>query len=186
MTALEHTSGAFERAATLDSTVAYMGSLMTFLAKASEADGRFALMEYYTKPGNEPPPHIHDREHEMYFVLEGSMRFYCEDKTMDINAGDVVFLPQGKAHAFNCLSPQVRTLILVAASGEDSVGLDSYFLTMGEVTQSMSLPDHAVTYVEETPERAIKACNDNGIYVMSEDETRKALPQYPGFGALVR
>ena len=114
------------------------------------------------------------------------MRFYCEDKTMDINAGDVVFLPQGKAHAFNCLSPQVRTLILVAASGEDSVGLDSYFLTMGEVTQSMSLPDHAVTYGEETPERAIKACNDNGIYVMSEDETRKALPQYPGFGAPVR
>ena len=114
------------------------------------------------------------------------MRFYCEDKTMDINAGDVVFLPQGKAHAFNCLSPQVRTLILVAASGDGSVGLDSYFLTMGEVTQSMSLPDHAVTYGEETPERAIKACNDNGIYVMSEDETRKALPQYPGFGAPVR
>jgi mannose-6-phosphate isomerase-like protein (cupin superfamily) len=96
MAALEHTPGAFERAATLDSTVAYMGSLMTFLAKASETDGRFALMEYYTKPGNEPPPHIHDREHEMYFVLEGSMRFYCEDKTMDINAGDVVFLPRGR------------------------------------------------------------------------------------------
>jgi ethanolamine utilization protein EutQ (cupin superfamily) len=25
------------------------------------------------------------------------MRFYCEDKTLDIGAGDVVFLPQGKA-----------------------------------------------------------------------------------------
>ncbi|WP_263382048.1 cupin domain-containing protein [Granulicella arctica] len=186
MTKPEHTTTAFNRTATLDSTVAYMGSLMTFLAKASETDGRFALMEYYTKPGNEPPPHIHDREHEMYFVLDGSMRFYCEDKTIDIHAGDVVFLPQGKAHAFNCTSAQVRTLILVAASGEGSVGLDNYFQTMGEATRSMSLPEHATTYVEDTPERAIKACHDNGIYVMSEEETRLALPQYPGFGVPVR
>ena len=68
----------FARAVTLESTFAYMGSLMTFLAKGSETGGHFALMQYYTKPGNEPPPHIHEREHELYFVPEGTMRFYCE------------------------------------------------------------------------------------------------------------
>jgi len=46
----------FARAATIDSTFSYMGSSMTFLAKSSETGGRFALMEYYTKPGSEPPP----------------------------------------------------------------------------------------------------------------------------------
>jgi oxalate decarboxylase/phosphoglucose isomerase-like protein (cupin superfamily) len=39
-------------------------------------------MEYHTKPGNEPPPHVHEREHELYFLLEGTMRFYCEDKVL--------------------------------------------------------------------------------------------------------
>src|SRR5271168_5492817 len=100
---------AFARAVNVDSTFAYMGSLMTFSAKGSETGGRFALMEYHTKPGNEPPPHVHEREHELYFVLEGAIRFYCEDKTLDIGAGDVVFLPQGKAHAFTCISNVVRT-----------------------------------------------------------------------------
>ena len=57
---------AFARAANVDSTFAYMGSLMTFLATGSETGGRFALMEYHTKPGNEPPPHVHEREHELY------------------------------------------------------------------------------------------------------------------------
>ena len=38
----------FARAATIDSTFSYMGSLMTFLAKSSETGGRFALMEFYT------------------------------------------------------------------------------------------------------------------------------------------
>ena len=42
---------AFARAANVDSTFAYMGSLMTFLATGSETGGRFALMEYHTKPG---------------------------------------------------------------------------------------------------------------------------------------
>lgn len=59
---------AFARAVNVDSTINYMGSLMTFLAKGSETGGRFALMEYHAKPGNEPPPHVHEREHELYFV----------------------------------------------------------------------------------------------------------------------
>jgi mannose-6-phosphate isomerase-like protein (cupin superfamily) len=177
---------AFARAANVDSTLAYMGSLMTFLAKGSETSGRFALMQYHTKPGNEPPPHVHEREHELYFVLEGAMRFYCEDKILDIGAGDVVFLPQGKAHAFNCTSSVVRTLIFVQAAGKDAVGLDSYFLAMGEPAASMVLPESAVTYAVADPEHAIRVSASTGIRILSPSETRRALPQYPGFGVPVR
>ena len=176
----------FARAATIDSTFSYMGSLMTFLAKSSETGGRFALMEYYTKPGNEPPPHVHEREHELYFVLEGSMRFYCEDKILEIKAGEVAFLPQGKAHAFNCTSPVVRTLILVQATGTDPVGLDNYFLAMGEPAEDMSLPRDAITYAVDDPERAIRIAALHGIRILSPVEAEKELPQYPGFGVPVR
>jgi mannose-6-phosphate isomerase-like protein (cupin superfamily) len=177
---------AFTRAVNVDSTFAYMGSLMTFLAKGSETSGRFALMEYHTKPGNEPPPHIHEREHELYFVLEGTMRFYCEDKTLEIGVGDVVFLPQGKAHAFTCTSNVVRTLILVQATGKDAVALDSYFLAMGEPAGSMVLPDSAVTYAVDDPQHAIQVGASTGIRILSPSETQRALPQYPGFGLPVR
>jgi mannose-6-phosphate isomerase-like protein (cupin superfamily) len=176
----------FARAATVDSTFSYMGSLMTFLAKSSDTGGRFALMEFYTKPGNEPPPHVHEREHELYFVLEGSMRFYCEDKILDIKAGEVAFLPQGKAHAFHCLSPVVRTLILVQAIGEEPVGLDNYFLAMGEPARSMSLPRDAITYAADDPKRAIPIAILHGIRLLSPQEADKELPQYPGFGVPVR
>ena len=74
------------------------------------------------------------------------MRFYCEDKTLDIEAGGVVFLPQGKAHAFTCTSSVVRTLIFVQATGKDTVALDRYFLAMGEPAASMVLPESALTY----------------------------------------
>src|SRR6476660_2349062 len=170
---------AFARAANIGSTFAYMGSLMTFLAKGSETSGRFALMEYHTKPGNEPPPHVHEREHELYFVLEGTMRFYCEDKVLDIGVGEVVFLPQGKAHAFTCTSNFVRTLIFVQATGKDAVGLDSYFLAMGEPAASMVLPESAVTYAIDDPEHAIRVGASTGIRILSPSETQRALPQLP-------
>jgi mannose-6-phosphate isomerase-like protein (cupin superfamily) len=176
----------FSRAAAVDSTFSYMGSLMTFLAKSSETGGRFALMKFYTKPGNEPPPHIHEREHELYFVLEGSMRFYCEDKILDIKAGEVAFLPQGKAHAFNCTSPVVRTLILVQAVGADPVGLDDYFLVMSEPARDMSLPRDAITYAADDPKRAMRIAAFHGIRILSPQETELELPQYPGFGDPVR
>ena len=177
---------AYSREVNVDSTFAYMGSLMTFLAKGSETSGRFALMEYHTKPGNEPPPHVHDREHELYFVLEGAMRFYCEDKTLDVGVGDVVFLPQGKAHAFTCTSDVVRTLIFVEATGKDAVALDRYFLAMGEPTESMALPKSAVTYNVDDPHHAIQVGASTGIRILSPSETQRALPQYPGFGVPVR
>jgi mannose-6-phosphate isomerase-like protein (cupin superfamily) len=177
---------AYSREVNVDSTFAYMGSLMTFLAKGSETSGRFALMEYHTKPGNEPPPHVHEREHELYFVLEGTMRFYCEDKTLDIGVGDVVFLPQGKAHAFICTSNVVRTLIFAQATGKDTVALDSYFLAMGEPAGSMVLPDSAVTYAVDDPEHAIRVGASTGIRILSPSETHRALPQYPGVGVPVR
>ena len=114
------------------------------------------------------------------------MRFYWEDKTLDIGPGDVVFLPQGKAHAFKCTSNFVRTLIFVQATGKDDVGLDRYFLTMGEPAGSMILPESAVTYAVADPERAIRVGASNGIQVLSSLEARRALPQYPGFGMAIR
>jgi mannose-6-phosphate isomerase-like protein (cupin superfamily) len=163
------TARAFARVVNVDSTLAYMGSLMTFLAKGSETGGRFALMEYHTKPGNEPRPHVHEREHELYFVLEGTMRFYCEDKTLDIGVGEVVFLPQGKPHAFTCTS---NVVIFVQATGKEAVGLDSYFLAMGEPAASMVLPESAITYAVDDAEHAMRVGASAGIRILSRSVSR--------------
>jgi|SRR5271166_4452583 len=82
---------------------------------------------FHSRPGNEPPPHVLEREHELYYLLEGRMEFYCDDEILRIGAGEVAFLPQGKAHAFYIRSPIVRALIFVQATDERAVGLDSAY-----------------------------------------------------------
>jgi quercetin dioxygenase-like cupin family protein len=53
-----------------------MGSMVTFLVNSDQTDGAFSMAEYLSKPGNEPPAHVHDREDEFIYVLEGRIEAY--------------------------------------------------------------------------------------------------------------
>jgi len=46
---------------------------MTFLATGEETQGQFALIEAVGKKGNVPPPHIHHRKDEIFYVLEAEI-----------------------------------------------------------------------------------------------------------------
>ena len=173
---------AYSREVGVDSTIKYMGQVITTLAKATETNGRFSLMEVKVRPGLEPPVHIHEREHELFFVIEGSVRFYTPEKTFDVHAGGVGFLPQGKAHTFACLTEELRALILVGATGAETVGMDSYLMQMGEPARDMNVPDPSTIAPIEDPTETIKAGASWGIRFLSPEETKKALPEYPGFG----
>lgn len=173
----------FTRAARLDTTRYYMGSLMSFLTTGAETEGGFALMEYRGKPGNEPPPHIHLWENEIVYVLDGVMEMYCGDTVMLLHPGEMAFVPRGQPHAFYIRSTQFWALVIVQAVGEHPVQLDEYFRRMSTPAVSMTLPlNTAATYQTEDPDRAVALANQHGMTILSPDEAAVALPQYPGFG----
>ena len=89
----------YHRAADQTSTVSYLGGEVAVLAK-EDTGGRFTLMSGEVKRGSEPPPHVHDREDQFYYVLKGEMEVYCETDVFRPCSGEVVFLPQGIPHAF--------------------------------------------------------------------------------------
>ena len=177
------TSNAFVRGANLDTSMMYMGSIMSFLVRARDTDGRFAMVEYRARPGNEPPPHVHLWEHEIYFVLEGKIEFHCEDQVETIGPGETIFLPKAKAHAFYIRSEYLRTLIITVATADESAALDSYFASMAKRATSMEIPTDAVTYLTDDPSRAIEAGKKHGIEILSPEEARLALPHFEGLGA---
>ncbi len=177
---------AYKRGSTLESTTLYKGGLFSFLVKGEDSGGRDAMIEYRAKPGNEPPPYMNEWEHETYYVLEGVMEFYCGDsEVMVVTAGEMVFLPQGKAHAFYIRSPQVRALILVQAVGEHAVGLDRHLMAMGTPASGMDLPTDAVTDEFIDPGDSIRVGAANGIHFLSSAENTQELPHYPGFNSWV-
>jgi quercetin dioxygenase-like cupin family protein len=119
----------------LDRSVWYNGSLMTFLATGEETDGQFALIEAVSRKGNVPPPHIHHREDETFYVLEGEIVVSVGDRTIKGTAETMFFLPRDVPHSFTIESEQSRMLILLTPAG-----LEGWFKEFSVPAQAMTLP----------------------------------------------
>ena len=113
-------------------SVAVVGDLYTFLAAGEETGGRFAAVEALVLPGGGPPPHVHSREDESFYVLEGEITFYTgfpeAVKTVGTK-GSFVNIPPGVAHCFrNESAAEARMLIVVSPAG-----FEKFFAEVGTV-----------------------------------------------------
>jgi len=109
-------------------TVAVVGDVYQFLATGEDTDGRYALWEGIVPPGGGPPPHVHTREVEGFYVLDGEITFTVGGERIVGTAGTFAHMPIGTPHAFtNASDRPARMLILVAPAG-----LEQMFFECGE------------------------------------------------------
>ena len=145
----------------LDRSVWYNGQLMTFLATAEDTQGKFALIEAVARRGNDPPPHIHHREEETFYVLEGEMTFSVGGQTIKATPGTMVCLPRRVAHSFVIDSEQLRALILLTPAG-----LEGLFKQFSVPAPALTLPPAAEVPYSEI-QRMIEVSPQYGIeYVL--------------------
>jgi uncharacterized RmlC-like cupin family protein len=57
-----------------------VGDTMTLKATGQSTGGSLVLLENLTAPGGGPPPHIHTREDEFFYVLEGTFEIRIGDE----------------------------------------------------------------------------------------------------------
>jgi mannose-6-phosphate isomerase-like protein (cupin superfamily) len=94
------------------------GGLVTFKARAIETAGTFTALENTIAPGMGPGLHLHQREDEMYYVLEGFLRFRAGAREFDAPAGSFVFIPRTTPHCFrNDGGIEARLLVMFTPSG---------------------------------------------------------------------
>ncbi len=155
-----------------------MGSLLTFLAESKETSGGFALIEGLLKPGNEPPPHVHEREDELYYVLEGQVDAYAGREVFSAGPGDCFFFPRGTPHGFVIRSQQLRVLGLISPAG-----FEKYFRAMSSPAEKLDLPPDAITYSQEAPEQAVRMAAEFGLRFLSPEEIAEQMPAFSGISA---
>jgi mannose-6-phosphate isomerase-like protein (cupin superfamily) len=109
-------------------TVAVFGDVYRFLAVGDDTDGKYALWEAVVPPGGGPPPHVHSREEEGFYVLEGEITLHVGDRRLVAGAGTFANMPVGTLHSFkNETNRPARMLISVAPAG-----LEQMFLEVGQ------------------------------------------------------
>lgn len=108
-------------------TIAVVGDVYRFLATGEETNGKYALWEAIVPPGGGPPPHVHSREEEGFYVLSGEITFTINDEKIVAKAGMFANMPVGTPHSFkNETRKPAKMLISVAPAG-----LEKMFFEVG-------------------------------------------------------
>jgi mannose-6-phosphate isomerase-like protein (cupin superfamily) len=120
--------------------VSVLGDKYTFKATAKDTGGAYALWEIATvAAAGGPPPHIHEREDEAFYVLEGEMTFQIGERTVNAAAGTYLFAPRGIPHKFsNPSSNPAKALVIVSPGGfEKALEELSQFAARGDQPPDM-------------------------------------------------
>ena len=165
---------AFKRATSLDLSKWYMGCLTTNLAETKDTGGAFCLVEATLAPGTEPPPHVHSREDELFYVLEGEFDVYVGKDVFNGKTGECIFIPRFKPHAFIIRSPRLRLLILFAPAG-----VEEAFRSMSSPAQNLEPPTGALTCSAADLEQTAQRFTASGVRMLAPDEVAHQLPLYP-------
>lgn len=95
-------------------------SLMVIKASSVDTHGQLAVIESTYPAGLSVHPHVHDGEDEMFYVLDGELRGFCEDDEWTARQGDFVFVPRDQRHGFTVTSDgPARALVVVGPSRLD-------------------------------------------------------------------
>lgn len=89
-----------------------MGDHQTVKLSGKDTNGQFTLVEQNNPPGTGIPPHLHEREDEIFQVVQGEVEFMMNGKAETLKAGDLVYLPKGTPHGFRVTGSQPAKVML--------------------------------------------------------------------------
>jgi quercetin dioxygenase-like cupin family protein len=99
----------------------WFGALAEIKATAADTGGLMSIVEVSEPPGIEAPLHVHHRDDEGFWVLEGDVSFEVGDETIEASAGDYVFGPREIPHRFTVGDGGCRMLFILVPGGIEDV-----------------------------------------------------------------
>jgi quercetin dioxygenase-like cupin family protein len=92
-------------------------TLATIKATGEETEGRYTLIEVVEPEGAEAPLHVHHREDEAFWVLEGELTFEVGNEMIKASPGSFLFGPRDVPHRYTVDSGPARMLFVLSPPG---------------------------------------------------------------------
>ncbi|CAN5543527.1 cupin domain-containing protein [soil metagenome] len=137
----------------------WFAGLAVIKATARDTGGQMTIVEMMEPPGAEAPLHVHHREDEAFWILEGSATFEVGDVTIEAKTGTYLFGPRGIPHRYTVGDAGCRMLFITTPGGfEDLV------IGMSQPAASRTLPPPS----DEEPdwEQVAAVARENGCELL--------------------
>lgn len=99
----------------------WLGMLAVIKTTAAETGGQLTIIDVTNPPGFEAPLHVHHRDDEGFWILEGSATIEVGDTTIEASAGDYVFGPRDIPHRYTVGENGCRMLFIMVPGGMEEM-----------------------------------------------------------------
>lgn len=99
----------------------WFGGLAEIKATTEQTGGALSLLEITEPPNMQGPLHVHHREDEGFWILEGEVTFQVGDETIDAGPGDFVFGPRDIPHRYDVGPAGCRMLYIMTPGGFENL-----------------------------------------------------------------
>ena len=135
------------------------GVLATIKSSSETTGGRVAVIEHLAPQGAGSPLHVHHREDEWFYVLEGALTFWVGGDVVEAPAGSFVYGPRDVPHTFVVSSPRARFLLVA-----EPAGFEDFMRAMGEPARELVVPPPAAPPSDLGP--LVAAAAEYGIEIL--------------------
>ncbi|AVH71425.1 cupin domain-containing protein [Nostoc sp. 'Lobaria pulmonaria (5183) cyanobiont'] len=108
-------------------TLCVAGDVVTFKAVGSQTEGKYMLMETRVEPQAGPPPHIHSREDEAFYIQAGVVEFQLDERTIVATPGTFLHSPKGQLHSFKNIGTTPAKMLIWSTPA----GIEQFFIEVG-------------------------------------------------------
>ena len=117
----------------------FLGTLITLKASAKTTNGAFSLIEQVAPVGFAPSKHVHHGEDEAFYILDGELTFFLDERTLQVSTGTYLYLPREVPHSFRVEGTAPARLL----QWTYPAGLEQFFVELGVPTNDLSVPPPA-------------------------------------------
>lgn len=116
----------------------FLGALATVKASAETTAGRVAVIEHRSPRGSGSPLHVHSREDEWFYVIDGELTFWVGGEITVAPAGTFVYGPRDIPHTFLVSSDEARFLLVT-----EPAGFEDFMRAIAQPAERLEIPPPA-------------------------------------------
>jgi quercetin dioxygenase-like cupin family protein len=98
----------------------FIDNLVHIHVDGDSSGGALALLDERGRRGDMPPLHVHRRDDETFYVLEGELTLFVAGQQTVLGAGQAALAPRDMPHAYRVESEQAHWLVITTPAGFDA------------------------------------------------------------------